>query len=321
MGSAQCGFYSTIQSALSRSKLAKISVKSIKTAKTLGEVSVIGNSVKNIGDLDPQAVAAIVAARREGGWVRSLQDMALIARRNLLLDLRNPAEILVSTAFPVSLLLVFTASFAQVVAPGESYSSYAQFLLPFTLIQGLIFNTVNIGTTFYEDLDSGRDVRLRAMPIARLSAIGGRLISSAGRLLFQISGIVLAGHLAGFRFYGGFLGAVGFFLLPIIFVLSIALVALYLAVGAKSSETITAVMNPWILPLTFMSIGYVPKEGFPDWALGFVTRNPISVISEAMRALAAGEPAAKAVIITLLWSLALIITFGPLTLRAYQRRI
>jgi ABC-2 type transport system permease protein len=279
------------------------------------------SAVNNRGDLDPQAVAAMVAVRREGGWVRSLQDMLIIASRNLLIDIRNPAEILVATVFPVSLLLVFTASFAQVVSPGESYSSYAQFLLPFTLVQGLIFNTVNIGTVFYEDLDSGRDVRMRAMPIARLSAIGGRLLSSAVRLLFQISGIVLAGHLIGFRFYGGLPGVVGFFLLPVVFVLSIALVALYIAVGAKSSETITAVMNPWILPLTFMSIGYVPKEGFPDWALGFVTRNPVSIISEAMRALAAGEPAAKAVIITLLWSLALMITFGPLTLRAYQRRI
>jgi ABC-2 type transport system permease protein len=277
--------------------------------------------MKNMDDLDSQAVAAIVAARREGGWVRSLQDIAIIARRNILLDIRNPAEVLVSTAFTVSLLLVFTASFAQVVAPGESYSTYAQFLLPFTLIQGLIFNTVNIGNVFYNDLDSGRDIRLRAMPIARLSAIGGRLLSSAARLLFQISGIVIAGHLVGFRFYGGLLGTMGFFLLPVVFVLSIALIALYIAMGAKSSETIAAVMNPWILPFTFLSIGYVPKEGFPNWALGFVTHNPVSIISEAMRALAAGEPAAQAVIITLCWSLALIIIFGPLTLRAYQKRI
>ncbi len=297
--------------------------KSISITKALDkeEKSVVNNATKRMGELDSQAIAAMVAARREGGWMRSLQDMLIIARRNLLLDLRSPAEILVSTAFPVSLLLVFTASFAQIVAPGESYSSYAQFLLPFTLVQGLIFNTVNIGSTFYEDLDSGRDVRLRAMPIARLAAIGGRLLASAGRLLFQISGIVLAGHLVGFRFYGGPIGILGFFLLPVVFVLAIALVALYIAVGAKSSETITAVMNPWILPFTFLSIGYVPKEGFPDWALGFVTHNPVSVISEAMRALAAGEPAAKPVVITLLWSLALIITFGPLTLRAYKRRI
>lgn len=271
--------------------------------------------------LDPQAVAAIVAARREGGWARSLQDIITVARRNILIDVRNPAEILVATAFPVSLFLVFTASFAQVVAPGENYSSYAQFLLPFTLIQGLIFNTTNIGSNFYNDLSSGRDLRMRVMPIARLSAVGGRLLSSAVRLLFQITGIVLIGHLVGFRFYGGLPGIIGFFLLPIVFVLSIALIALYIAIGAKSSETILAVMNPWILPLTFLSIGYVPAAGFPDWALGFVTRNPVSIVSEAMRALASGEPSATAVIVTLTWSLCLVLIFGPLTLSAYKRKI
>ncbi len=271
--------------------------------------------------LDPFTIAAMVAARREGGMGRSLSDIANIARRNLLIDLRNPAEVLVATAFPISILLVFTASFAQVVAPGESYSSYAQFLLPFTVIQGFLFNTVNIGGIFYNDLDSGMDVRLRAMPIARLSAVGGRLLSSAARLLFQVVSIVLAGHLIGFRFQGGLVASLVFLLLPVVFTLSISLISLYVAVGAKSSETISAVLNPWILPLTFLSVGYVPIAGFPDWAAGFVRINPVSTVAEAMRALANGEPAAGLVGIVLLWSLALTLIFGPLTLRAYKGRL
>jgi ABC-2 type transport system permease protein len=270
--------------------------------------------------LDPFTIAAMVSARREGGLWRTLRDIATVAQRNILVDLRNPAEVLVATAFPISILFVFTASFAQVVSPGESYSSYAQFLLPFTIIQGLLFNTVSVGTLFYNDLDRGMDVRLRAMPIARFSAIGGRLLSSAARLLFQVSGIVLAAHLIGFRFRGGLLESLGFLLLPVMFSLAVGTIALYVSVGAKSSETISAVLNPWILPLTFLSIGYVPREGFPDWALGFVTRNPVSVISEAMRALANGEPAAMPVGIVLLWSLALTLVFGPLTLRAYKKK-
>jgi len=269
----------------------------------------------------PENIAALVEARREGGLWRSLHDMLTIAQRNILLDLRNPAEILTSTAFTISLLLVFTASFAKVVSPDGSFGDYAQFLLPFTLVQGLIFSTVTIGTLFYEDLSSGRDTRMKSMPIARLSAVGGRLISSAARILFQVGSIVLIGYLIGFRLQGGIFSTLGFFLVPTIFTLGIALGALYVAVGAKSSETISAVLNPWILPFTFMSVGYVPKEGFPDWALGFVTRNPVSIVSEAMRALAAGEPATKAVLITLAWSAALFLTFGPLTLRAYKRRI
>ena len=272
-------------------------------------------------NLDQRAIAQIVAERREGGIGRSLHDMAIVAWRNILLDLRNPAEILVATAFSVSLLCVFTASFARVVNPGGGYAEYAQYLLPFTIVQGLLFNTVNIGIAFYNDLEGGMDTRLRSMPIARLSAVGGRLISAGARLLFQILGSVLAAHLLGFRFSGGVLGAVGFCLLPVVFTLSIALISLYVAAGAKSAEAIAAVMNPWILPLTFLSVGYVPKEGFPDWIVGFVVRNPVSIASEAMRRLATSDSAISAVTTTLVWSLAIASVFGWLTLRTYRRRL
>ncbi|MFK8186548.1 MAG: ABC transporter permease [Phormidesmis sp.] len=268
-----------------------------------------------------QEIAALVAERKEGGWGRSLHDMLIIAQRNILIDIRNPAAVLVSTAFSISLLFVFTASFAKVVSPDESFGAYAQFLLPFTLIQGLLFNTINVGVSFYNDLSSGRDTRMRSMPISRLAAVGGRLLASGARLLFQISGIVLAGHLIGFRLQGGVMGVIGFFLLPILFTLSVGLIALYVAVGAKSAEAISAVLNPWILPFTFMSVGYVPKEGFPKWAQGFVSHNPVSTIAQAMRALATGEPASHFVITTLCWSALLISSFGALTLKAYKRRI
>ena len=241
----------------------------------------------------------MVAARKEGGLKRTLHDTAIVAWRNTLIEIRNPASILVSTVFAISLLFVFTASFARVVSPDAGFSGYAQFLLPFVTVQSLLFNTVNISNLFYEDLDNGMDIRLRAMPIARFAAVGGRLLASAGRLLFQIVGIVLAGCLIGFRFQGNLLDLLGFLLLPVIFTLSISLFGFYIAIGAKSAEAVAAALNPWILPLTFMSIGYVPKEGFPDWAQGIVTYNPVSIVSEAMRSLSKATPALRSIGIVL----------------------
>ena len=98
--------------------------------------------------LNRHQLATMVAARREGGLLRTLQDMSIVGWRNILLEVRSPASLLVSTFFAISLLCVFTASFSKVVAPGESYSTYAQFLLPFTIMQGLLFNTVNISKNF-----------------------------------------------------------------------------------------------------------------------------------------------------------------------------
>lgn len=271
--------------------------------------------------LTQEDIAAMVAARREGGLQRTLHDIFIVAYRNLLIDFRNPASLVVSALFATSLLFVFTASFAQVVNPGEGFGSYAQFLLPFAAVQGILFNTVDIGGFFYNDLENGMDIRLRAMPVSRLSAIGGRLLSSGGRLLIQLLTIVIAGHIIGFRFQGSLLATLGFFLIPIIFTLSVALIGFYVAVGAKSAETVSAVLNPWILPFTFLSVGYVPVEGFPDWVQPIVTRNPVSILSDAMRAMASGEPALKNVAIILICSLGLSLVFGTLTVRAYRRKI
>ena len=269
---------------------------------------------------DAAAIARMVQDRQEGGLSRTLHDVLMIAWRNLLLEMRSPAALIASTAFSISLFCVFAASFSNVVFPGESYSTYAQFLLPFTIVQGLLFNTVNISNYFYTDLANGMDTRLRSMPIARLSALGGRVLSSAVRLLILVAGIVIAGYLLGFRFQGGLLSVILFFITPIIFTLSVALLGFYIAVGAKSSEAVAAVINPWILPLTFLSIGYVPRDAFPNWALWFVDRNPVSVASETMRALANGELAFHSLGTTLLWSAALSLVFGTLTVRAYQKR-
>ncbi len=278
------------------------------------------NDSLQAGAMLSSEIAAMVAVRQEGGFGRTLRDIVVVAWRNLLIDFRNPASLVVATLFAISLLFVFTASFARVVNPEGDFGSYAQFLLPFTTVQGLLFNTVDIGGFFYDDLENGMDVRLRAMPIARLAAIGGRLLAAGVRLLIQVSAIAIAGYLIGFRFQGNLWETLGFFLLPVIFTLSVALVGFYVAVGAKSAETVSAVLNPWILPFTFLSAGYVPVEGFPDWAQPFVTYNPISILAEAMRAMANGEPAWGNVAVILLWSAALCALFGTLTVRAYQRK-
>ncbi len=47
-------------------------------------------------------------------------------------------------------------------------------------------------------------------------------------------------------------------------------------------------MIPWLLLLTFLSIGYVPKEGFPEWLQGFVEFNPVSSAVQALRTLSSG---------------------------------
>lgn len=262
----------------------------------------------------------LVAARREGGLKRTLHDVSILTQRNLLLDIRNPAVIVGATAFPIFLMVVFTAGFAKVVTPDGNYANYAQFLVPLSVLQGLLFSTVSMGVALYNDLDRGMDTRLRTMPIARATVLASRILGGFGRLLAQVIAIVLVGHLLGFRFQGGFLGMLGFLVLPPIFASSFAWIAMLIAVKAQAPESVQISMNPWLLPLTFLSIGYVPLEGFPEWLQGFVALNPVSSAAQALRGLATGNIEVGYILITLAWSVAITILFSTLAIRAYQHR-
>ena len=267
----------------------------------------------------PPTATELVAAHKSN-LVYLLTEITLIARRNLLLDLRNPAIIIGATGFPVFLLLVFTASFAKVVMPNGSYADYAQFLVPLIIIQGLLFSTTSIGISLHQDLKSGMDLRLRSLPISQSAVLIGRILSGAARLLIQVVIITCVGYLLGFRFQNGYFFALVFLILPVIFTSSFAWLAIFLAVKVEKVESVQISMIPWLLPLTFLSIGYVPKSGFPDWLQGFVEFNPVSSATIALRGLSSNGSTVSPVIKTLLWSIALSLIFGTLAIRAYQRR-
>lgn len=268
----------------------------------------------------PPPTASELVIARQRNLIHLLAEITLIARRNLLLDLRNPAIIIGATGFPVFLLLVFTASFAKVVIPDGSYADYAQFLVPLIIIQGLLFSTTSIGISLHNDLKSGMDIRLRSLPISQAAVLTGRILSSAVRLLIQVVIITCVGYILGFRFQNGYLAIIPFLILPVIFSSSFAWFAALLAVKVKTAESVQISMIPWLLPLTFLSIGYVPKESFPDWLQGFVEFNPVSVATQALRALSSNDLVTTSVIKTLLWSFALTLIFGTWAIRAYQQR-
>ena len=98
--------------------------------------------------LDSQTIAAMVAARKEGGLKRTLHDTAIVAWRNTLIEIRNPASILVSTVFAISLLFVFTASFARVVSPAQASAATLSFYCLSSLFRAYCSTQSTLATSF-----------------------------------------------------------------------------------------------------------------------------------------------------------------------------
>ena len=67
------------------------------------------------------------------------------------------------------------------------------------------------------------------------------------------------------------------------------------------------------------SSAFAPPESMPGWLQGFATYQPISVASDAVRALTSGLPAGEDVLAALAWTVAMLVVFIPWSAHLYRK--
>jgi oleandomycin transport system permease protein len=67
------------------------------------------------------------------------------------------------------------------------------------------------------------------------------------------------------------------------------------------------------------SSAFVPTTGMHEFVRLFAEIQPVSIVSDAARALAAGEPAVGLLLASIAWIAGLTVVFGWLARRAYRR--
>lgn len=246
------------------------------------------------------------------GWTLTLRAVRV--------TLRNPFLLMMATFFPLILLVLMTVAFGSLVAPGGSRADYVNFSLPLFAVMGIAFAGLGTAMTTYDDLQSGFDRRLRAMPIARAAPLIGRIAGDAVRNLITLLAVIGVGYLLGFRFTGGALGALGFLALPLIFGTAVAWMMVAIAVHAKSGEAVASALNAILLVASFLSTGFVPRQDLPSWIQPVAAANPVSSVVEAMRAMAAAGPVASPMWRALAWTVALTLIFATIAIHGYRRR-
>ncbi|WP_199489131.1 ABC transporter permease [Micromonospora craniellae] len=240
--------------------------------------------------------------------------------RTLRVTLRFPIVLFMAVALPVILLLLMTASFATIVLPGQGYRAYVNFALPLFAVMGVLYSTLATGAASVSDLQSGFDARIRTMPVAAAAPLVGRIAAEAVRNLLTMLVVVAVGTIIGFRFTTDPVSIAGFFLLPLVFSAGLVWLVLSVAVRARSAESVSASLSGAFLVLSFLSTGMVTLEDLPGWAQPIAAVNPVSLMVEAMRALAHGDgsPGGPA-LGTLAWAVGLTVVFAPLAIRGYRR--
>jgi ABC-type multidrug transport system permease subunit len=90
---------------------------------------------------------------------------------------------------------------------------------------------------------------------------------------------------------------------------------------ASSPEAANAYGFTVLFPLTFVSSAFVPIESMPSWLEPIAENNPFTTMVDAVRALFIGTPAGSDVWASVVWCVAIIAVFAPLSAWRYQRAV
>lgn len=251
-------------------------------------------------------------------------SIAVIAKRGLLKFVRTPQLFWTMTAQGVLFLVVFRYIFGGAISAGRL--GYTDFVIPGIITTGLIWQGMGAAVSVTEDRAQGLYDRLRSLPIPRSAVLAGRALADVAAQGWGIVVMTLVSFLVGFRLQGGV--ANGLIAVGLLVVFMFAFEWVFIAMGMHSSNAQAAQgMSLVLVPFTFVSSAYVPLSSMPSGLRVVAENQPISDMVDAVRSLAGGaraeallgHPAGYFVARSLIWSAAMVVVFGAISVARYRR--
>ena len=259
----------------------------------------------------------------------AVSDGFVVAKRNLIKVKRVPDLIVFATLSPIMFVVMFRYVFGGAIGGLPPGVSYAEFLLPGIFAQTVVFGSTITGASLADDLQKGLIDRFRSLPMSRSAVLVGRTVADLGLNAISIAVMALTGLVVGWRINSSFGEAVGGFLVLLLFAYAISWLMAVVGLLVRTPEVVQNASFIVIFPLTFVASTFVPLETFPSVLRTFAEWNPVSAVAQAARELfgnfPAGAPVPDAwslqnpVLYALIWVVAILAVFIPLSVRAYGR--
>jgi len=253
-----------------------------------------------------------------GGLVWALRDSWNEATRHLRAVPRSPELLVFATIQPLMFVLLFRYVFGGAIAvPG--FSNYAQFVVPGIFAQTVVFGSTLTAVGLAEDLSKGFVDRLRSLPISQAAVLVGRTMSDLVRNLLTFTVMLAVGFAVGFRFQGGLLNGIVATALLLAFSYSFSWIQALIGMSVKTVEAANSAGFIWMFPLTFVSSAFVPTETMPSWLRTLADANPFTLVTNASRALYAGNPVGDHLWKSAPWAIGITVVFSTLAIRKFTR--
>ncbi|HEX5535531.1 MAG TPA: ABC transporter permease [Actinomycetales bacterium] len=208
------------------------------------------------------------------------RESYIVFRRQLRMNLRNPAWVIIGLLQPVLYLLLFGPLLKPLVNQFGATNAYT-FFVPGLLVQLGIFGAFFAGFSLIGEWREGVIEGERVTPASRTALLVGRLGRDLLQLLVQALILVLLGYLMGMD--ASLTGAVLGVLLTLLIGGACAAASNALALTTKSEDVMAPVINMVMMPVLLLSGILLPMTIGPKWLERASDFMPIRHVVDAVR--------------------------------------
>ena len=234
--------------------------------------------------------------------MRFLRESHIVFRRQLRMNLRNPAWVIIGMLQPVLYLLLFGPLLEPLIDQFGATNAYT-FFVPGMLVQLGIFGAFFAGFSLIGEWREGVIEAERVTPASRTALLVGRLYRDLAQLLVQALILVGLGYALGMEapFAGVVLGTV----LTLLIGGACAAASNALAMTTKSEDVMAPVINMVMMPVLLLSGILLPMTIGPTWLEKASDFMPIRHVVDAVRDSFGGNYGSSGMVWGSIWALLL----------------
>ena len=233
-----------------------------------------------------------------------VRESNIVFQRQIRMNLRNPAWVLIGIMQPVLYLVLFGPLLKPLVASFDTGTDNAYtFLVPGLLVQLGMFGAFFAGFGLIGEWREGVIEAERVTPANRSALLVGRLMRDVIQLFVQSLILVGLGYLMGMR--GDALGIVYGIALTLLVGGACAAASNALALTTKSEDVMAPVINIVMMPVLLLSGILLPMTLGPEWLQSLSDFMPFKWIVDAVRDGFAGDLASSSVLWGSVWAVVL----------------
>ena len=236
--------------------------------------------------------------------MRFFQDSFIIFRRQLRINLRNPAWIMIGIMQPVLYLLLFAPLLEPLTAQFGAVNAYT-FFVPGLLVQLGLFGALFAGFGLIAEWREGVIEAERVTPANRTALLFGRLMRDVLQIFVQA--LILVGLGYAFGMDAPLLGVVLGILITPLTGAAAAGASNALALTAKSEDVMAPLTNMLMMPILLLSGILLPMTIGPEWLQRVSDFMPTRYIVDGVRGAFGGTTFDTTTLWAVLWAVAMFI--------------